>query len=152
MSTSSFYKIIFNITTLLVPGIFLLYWIYLYSFRNIPNSLHYGLIVLVVSLLWVLINKRVIRWLVLLLLKRMLTAKATDMFGKREISIDDKEIRIRKPNIETVLEWESIKNVHETDKHFFLYFNSMAALIIPKRFDDQTSVELSKLIKDYSAQ
>ncbi|NEQ48708.1 MAG: YcxB family protein [Leptolyngbya sp. SIO3F4] len=149
MTTSGFYRMLFLFVKLLVPGIAILYFVSLSLVKSTAHLWIYGIIFLTISLLWVLLSTRLVRSLVLVLLKYLLKSRASDMFGSREVEINEHEICVRRPHAESIFQWESIQRVTETDEYYFLYVHALAALIIPKRFDNATLTELSDKIKDY---
>jgi hypothetical protein len=63
------------------------------------------------------------------------------ILGRHTLKVDDDGIHVAKEHYESFAKWSGVKSVKETDKHYFIMLDRIAAHIIPKRsFSDEAQM------------
>ncbi|TGA96740.1 YcxB family protein [Sporolactobacillus shoreae] len=106
----------------------------------------YFVISLIIAALWIAFSAKIFRWSFHRRLSKMIDEMGKGkLCGETALILTDKNvIEIMPSGEETKAEWSSINKVAETDEYFFIYFNPMAAVILPKRALDDESIKVLK--------
>jgi hypothetical protein len=83
--------------------------------------------------------------------KRFLASDKLVIDNERSVVIDDSEITAEggKENGAGTYQWDVFFSAYETKKYFYLYINTIQAIILPKRdFSEEEVIVLGKLFKE----
>ncbi len=83
--------------------------------------------------------------------KRFITSDKVVIDNERSVAIDDSEIAVEggKENSSATYRWEMFYSAYETKKYFYLYINTVQAVILPKRdFRTEELPVLETLIRE----
>ncbi|WP_207420246.1 YcxB family protein [Desertivirga brevis] len=78
-------------------------------------------------------------------------AKNGSILGKRVFRITDEGITEESENSTSFHKWKSVKSVDENDRSLFIFVDTIAAYIIPKRYfeNDEHLASFSKLVEEH---
>lgn len=115
--------------------------------------LYWLVVFVIVAVLWVIFYPK---YFMAATIKRILKlvdeGKNKDMLGKHILTVNEEGIIEESENGESRINWSGVEKVVETEKHFFIYFSSIMAYIIPKSVfeKDNTKNEFLKLLDEKS--
>jgi hypothetical protein len=140
------YRLMKFITAFIVPFVFLSIIVYDILLGNIKAGMY--IIYFILSILWIVYILKTYKKSYLRKVKKMLIrGDNNEIFGSHEVVFTDEGItHIQAQSKETVT-WAGIQKLEENEDYFFLFIDTLSALIIPKKKIESDLEEVNALIK-----